>query len=65
MLKYDLIAIHMNHGCVKKKKNKLEKWLCEMKMRMKWSQIGQKWKEKRKEKMKDPREGELRREWDP
>ena len=35
MLKYDLIAIHMNHGCVKKKKNKLKKWLCEMKMRMK------------------------------
>ena len=33
MLKYDLIALHMHHDCMKKKK--LKKWLCEMEMKMK------------------------------
>ena len=63
MLKYDLIALHMHHGCVKKKK--LKEWLCEIEMRMKILQRGQKWKEKKIKKWNDPREGKLRREWDP
>ena len=32
---------------------------------MKRPRRGQKWKKKRNEKWKDPREGKLRREWDP
>ena len=44
------------------RKEKLKKWLYEMKTRIKWLQRGQKWKEKKNEKWKDPREGKLRRE---
>ena len=43
-------------------KEKLKKWLCETEMRMKRHQ---KWKEKKNKKLNDPRDGELRREWDP
>ena len=46
-------------------KEKLKKWLCEMEMRMKRPQKWQKWKEKKNKKLNDPRDGELRREWDP
>ena len=46
-------------------KEKLKKWLCEIEMRMKILQRGQKWKEKKIKKWNDPREGKLRREWDP
>ena len=50
MLKYDVITLHMHHGCVK--------WKWE------WKDLRE-GKNEKKKKWNDPREGELRREWDP
>ena len=46
-------------------KEKLKKSLCEREMRMKRPRRWQKWNEKKNKKWNDPRDGELRREWDP
>ena len=45
-------------------KEKLNKWLCEMEMKMKKPWRGKKWNEKKK-KWNYPKEGELRNKWDP